>query len=462
MASIKKRGTSYLIKVSLGYSADGNQQAKFLTWTPPVGMTKRQIEKELNRQAVLFEEQCRNGKILNDNIRFGDFVKIWWRDYAENNLRKKTMYGYKHQLQHITAAFGQRKLKDITPTMIYAFYDNLREVGIREDDKYQSIVDFKELLKEKKYTKKVYAEKAKIGTSTVDALIAGRNVSRATAKSVSAAMEIPFQQLFMAANPGVLSENTILHYHHLLSSILQKAVHWQYLMENPLRRVEPPKKEKKRLRYLQEEDVQRLVDALESQDIRYRTAVIVLLLTGMRRGELMGLDWADIDWDRSLIHITKTVQYLPEEGIFSDETKNESSCRTIKVGDEVLKVLQEYQNAQEMRKREIGDLWTDCGRVFVTWDGKAMNPDVLSSWFRGLVRKNDLPDISIHSLRHTAASFLIAHHHAVSTVAGQLGHASPDTTMKIYTHELKSAQAEAAEALQSMILTSPKPSKSDV
>ena len=75
MASIKKRGTSYLIKVSLGYSADGNQQAKFLTWTPPAGMTKRQIEKELNRQAVLFEEQCRNGKILNDNIRFGDFVK---------------------------------------------------------------------------------------------------------------------------------------------------------------------------------------------------------------------------------------------------------------------------------------------------------------------------------------------------------------------------------------------------
>ena len=167
----------------------------------------------------------------------------------------------------------------------------------------------------------------------------------------------------------------------------------------------------------------------------------------------MGLDWADIDWDRSLIHITKTVQYLPEEGIFSDETKNESSCRTIKVGDEVLKALQEYQNAQEMRKREIGDLWTDCGRVFVTWDGKAMNPDVLSSWFRGLVKKNNLPDISIHSLRHTAASFLIAHHHAVSTVAGQLGHASPDTTMKIYTHELKSAQAEAAEALQSMILT---------
>lgn len=83
MATIKQRGDSYKITVSCGYDLNGKQIRRHLTWTPEPGMTKRQIQKELDRQAVLFEEKCRNGQVLDGNIKFVDFAEKWFTEYAE-------------------------------------------------------------------------------------------------------------------------------------------------------------------------------------------------------------------------------------------------------------------------------------------------------------------------------------------------------------------------------------------
>ena len=82
MATIQKRSGSYRITVSCGYDLNNRQVRKTLTWTPPEGMTPRQIEKEVHRQAVLFEEKCKSGQVLDDTVRFADFAEKWFADYA--------------------------------------------------------------------------------------------------------------------------------------------------------------------------------------------------------------------------------------------------------------------------------------------------------------------------------------------------------------------------------------------
>ena len=106
MATITKRGDTYRIRVSEGYSADGRQIMQSMTWKPAPGMTKRQEEKELNRQAALFEERVRNGQYICSNIKFADFVERWFKDYAEKQLRPKTVLGYKYMKDRTNAAIG--------------------------------------------------------------------------------------------------------------------------------------------------------------------------------------------------------------------------------------------------------------------------------------------------------------------------------------------------------------------
>ena len=132
MATIKQRGDSYKITVSCGYDLNGKQIRRHLTWTPEPGMTKRQIQKELDRQAVLFEEKCRNGQVLDGNIKFAEFAEKWFADYAEKQLRPTTGCGVSVGAQTHTACNWHIRLDKLRPHHLMAFYDNLAESGIRK------------------------------------------------------------------------------------------------------------------------------------------------------------------------------------------------------------------------------------------------------------------------------------------------------------------------------------------
>jgi len=95
--------TSYRIKVSMGYDINGKQLSKTMTWTPSLDMTKNQITKELNRQAVLFEQKCKQWQCVDENIRFTDLSEMWFTDYAENNFKKTTLVSYKKMLKVVVA-----------------------------------------------------------------------------------------------------------------------------------------------------------------------------------------------------------------------------------------------------------------------------------------------------------------------------------------------------------------------
>lgn len=110
MATIQKRGTSYKITVSSGYDLSGKQIRHTMTWTPPDGMTKKQIQKEVNRQAVLFEEQVQLGQVLDGNIRFSDFSEQWLHDYAELQLRPTTVNSYRKIINRLNRIIGNVRL----------------------------------------------------------------------------------------------------------------------------------------------------------------------------------------------------------------------------------------------------------------------------------------------------------------------------------------------------------------
>ena len=457
MATITKRGNSYRITVSCGYDLNGKQLRRTMTWAPPEGMTKRQAEKELDRQAVLFEEKCRTGQVLDGNIKFADFAEKWFKDYAEKQLRPTTVAGYRRLMKRILPAIGHIRLDRLQPHHLMAFYDNLSESGIRENTVYKLGENWPELLKDRGVKQAELARLCGVDVNKMSKAAHGAGLYRCNAEKIAAALNLPLDTVFVSTAPdSKLSGNSVQHYHRLISSILSTAVKWQVIFSNPCERVDPPKIEKKEAHYLDETQAARLLEALEQAPEQYRVMVALLLFTGLRRGELCGLEWDDIDWDEGLLSVRRSSLYLPKQGIFTDETKTATSQRVIKLPDDALTLLRQHRTEQAKQRLLVGDQWQDSHRLFTTWNGSPIHPDTFSKWFSGFVKAHDLPPVTAHSLRHTNATLLIAAGVNVKTVSAHLGHATIATTGNIYAHAIKSAEAAAAEALQSVLTRSKK------
>lgn len=452
MATTQKRGDGYKITVSCGYDIDGKQIRRTKTWKPDAGMTERQIKKELERQAVLFEEKCRTGLVLDGNIRFADFAEQWFTDYAEKQLRPRTVARYRELMPRISAAIGHIRLDKLQPHHLMSFYDNLAEGGIRSDYKYHFCGDLMKLLRARSQTKAELAKQAGVSLSVLNSITQGKNIAPKSAELVSIALGQPVNALFEPVDAGRgLSAKTVHHHHGLISSILSTAVKWQVIFSNPCERVSAPKIEQKEAVYLDEVQTARLLECLNNADIQNRTIVLLLLYTGMRRGELCGLAWEDIDFDNAVITVRRSSLYLPGKGVFEDTTKTASSQRSIKISDTAVQLLRTFRKWQLQARLRVGDQWQNSGRIFTTWNGAPINPDTVSGWFHDFVRKNNLPPVHIHSLRHTNATLLIAAGTNLQTVANRLGHANTTTTSKIYAHAIQSADAAAADTLQDLL-----------
>lgn len=452
MATIQKRGNSYKIVVSCGYDLNGKQIRRSMTWTPEPGLTRRQMEKELDRQAVLFEEQCHTGQVLDGNIKFADFAEKWFKDYAEKQLRPTTVARYRLLMPRINAAIGHIRLDKLQPHHLMQFYNNLAETGVRDDMRYKSAIDFKTLLKNHSMTKRELAKKANISVYVLNSVTRGNNISENSAQKISKTLNLPLAKLFSAStDKDTLSVNTILHHHRLISSILSIAVKWQLIFSNPCNRVVLPKNKRREAVYLDEKQAAQMLQALENESLQHQVIVKLLLYTGMRRGELCGLEWKDIDFERAVISVRRSSLYLSGKGVFEDETKNETSERCMKVSDDVIAMLRIWRAEQAKERLRLGDQWQNSDRLFTAWNGAPIRPDVITAWFHKFVTKNGLPPIHVHSLRHTNATLLIAAGTNLTTVAARLGHANTTTTSKIYAHAIKSADQAAAEALQNIL-----------
>jgi len=254
------------------------------------------------------------------------------------------------------------------------------------------------------------------------------------------------------ARGGKLSPKTIREHHALISSILRTAVEWQVIFSNPADRVKAPKVESKELAYLDENEAKHVIELLADEEVKYRTAITMLIYSGLRRGELCGLKWSDIDFDNNIIHIRRITQYLPGIGIIEKEPKTPTSIRPIKLAPEAFALLKEHKAWQAEQRLKLGTAWIDKNFVFTQWNGEPIHLDTLTTFFYKFAKKHKLPDgIKLHSLRHTNATLLIASGVPHRTVSNRLGHAQASTTLNIYAHAIRSADEIAAEVTSDIL-----------
>ena len=460
MATIRKRNNSYQIAVSCGYDINGKQICRYMTYTPEKGMTKRQIEKELDRQKVLFEEACKNGLApATGKLKLSEFIEIFFNDYATATLKAKTIVGYHALTPKVDAALGHMRIDRIQPHHLNAFYKNLAEKGARTRITYIPIVDLKEKAKAQKISAAAIEREYGVGASSVLAAFKGKGVYEKTAAAICKALGLSLTKTFKVQGTDMqLSTATIKHYHAFLSSVLGLAVKWQILPSNPCARATLPKTTPKQpAKYLDEEEARKLLELLEKEDMQHKTMIKLLMYTGMRRAELCGLEWSDIDFKKSIITVRRDSVYIPEtpyldtHGIIADTTKNESSTRVIKASTSAMTMLRDYRTWQIERRLQVGDRWEHSNRLFTTAFGKPIHPDTVTGWFSDFVKAHDLPHVAIHSLRHTNATLMINSGVPLPTIAARLGHTDTSTTTKIYVHAIKSADTVAAEQLEDIL-----------
>lgn len=445
----KKDGSmSYLVRVYNGRTQDDKVITRCKTVTPPAGMGKKIAEKWVQEQAVLFEQQVTNGLVLDSDMLLDDLIDRWFEEYANKQLKAKTLYDYRRMRGRISAGLGHLKVSKIKPAHVMAFYNNLEEKGVRRDSTYTATKALLKLLP--RGTRGELAKQAGIGQDTMRMVYAGKNVSRKTAEKVSAAVGLTFSKAFVehTKKDGKLNNNSVIRYQAMLSSIFKKGVQWGLINENPCSRAEHPKVEEIDIRVLTEEEIPTLLDVLSDAPPQYSVITQLALLLGARRGEICALRWSDIDFEKGTLSIKRTVQSIPGIGLVFNTPKTRRGKRCLRIGADCVELLQKYRRYQKAERFRIGSAWVrkvtlengkvaDNDMLFTKWNGEPMDPDIISSWFPKFLEAHDLPDVNFHSLRHSNASILIAAHVPITTVSGRLGHAQTSTTLNYYASALQ-------------------------
>ena len=246
-----------------------------------------------------------------------------------------------------------------------------------------------------------------------------------------------------------LCARTVGHAHRVLHKALADAVTREVLLRNPASLISSPKLESKEMEILSGNQVQAVLDALRKSEIYPH--VVILLSTGIRRGELMGLQWGDVDLDRGKLKIDPAIE-ATNKGLRIKSSKTQHGRRIIALPAIALEVLREQRKNQlEIRMRlGIGKL-SPTHYVFGDLEGSLRHPDWITYRWRYLVEVRKLPRVTLHALRHSHASALIATGQDVVTVSRRLGHASPTITLSVYAHLFDNTDEGAATAIEAVL-----------
>ena len=203
--------------------------------------------------------------------------------------------------------------------------------------------------------------------------------------------------------------------------------------------------------WLWSENKRMIIDLLKTAPLKYRVFFVLAASSGFRRGELLGLEWKDIDWENRVISVRRTSNYTVERGIYTDTTKTEKSQRSQQFSASVIEMLKEFKTEQDGERAKYGSKWEEHDRLFVKWNDAPMNIRTPEDWFRKFCEKNGIEFRGIHCFRHFYASALINANVDVATVSSVLGHSSIGTTTGIYLHAFQEASARAESVISTVL-----------
>jgi integrase len=244
-----------------------------------------------------------------------------------------------------------------------------------------------------------------------------------------------------------LSGSTVQKIHHIVHKALAQAVKWDLIPRSPANSVKAPAPSSKEMRPLSAGEARKLIEAAAGD--RLEALYVLAVHTGMRRGELLGLKWDDVNLEGAYLRVRRTLT-LREGGkkLALGEPKTKTSRRTIRLTPGAVEALKRHRARQAEERLRVGSLYADQGLVFAAETGGLINPSNLRQRsFRPLLKAAGLPEITFHDLRHTCASLLFSKNVHPKFVQELLGHARVAITLDTYSHMLPGMGGEAADAM---------------
>lgn len=457
MATIEKitgkRGDSYRITVSGGFDTQGRRIRHRMNFKPSPGMTARQTEKAVQRAAADFERSVEQGYTLDNRQTFAQYADYALELKERAGIRSTTLDRYRELLERINAAIGHIKLVDLRPQHLNAFYKNLSEPGLRSGGgSAVARIDLEKYLKAHRLTRAAIAGKAGVSAATVGTAVKGSPIRAEKAQAIAQAMGKRTEELFtVKENMQPLSDKTVLEHHRLISSILALAEKELLIPYNPAAKATPPRSCRHDPNYFQPEDIANILKALETEPPKWQLITHLMIVTGCRRGEIMGLQWEKVDFEGERVRIDASLVSSKSKGVYLGPTKT-SDVRWLNLPAETMELLRQHRREQLRLQLANGDRWVSSGFVFTQDNGAPMNPDSITGWLRDFSRRHGLPHINPHAFRHTVASVLLANRTDIVTVSKQLGHASVNTTENFYSHIIEENKARASECIADVLL----------
>jgi integrase len=249
---------------------------------------------------------------------------------------------------------------------------------------------------------------------------------------------------------GGVSHRTIGHAHRVVSKALREASRFDLVAKNVAVTERPPKVDDDEVTIIEEHRLKELLAGLTGRSM-YPKA-ITALFTGVRRGELLAIRWGALDLDGKLLQVREALEQTKAHGIRIKKTKTKAGRRDVTLPDIVVDALREHRRAQlELRIRLGAGKLTDDDFLFPTLEGGPQSPRAFSAEWADVAVSIDMPDITLHAQRHAHASQLIDAGVDVVTIAKRLGHASANSTLKIYAHLFRSRDGKAADAINAAL-----------
>lgn len=249
---------------------------------------------------------------------------------------------------------------------------------------------------------------------------------------------------------GALAEKTVRRHHAILTAALKQAVKWRLVPRNVCEDVDAPSADSPERSVLNPGEILRLIQALEGDPLYL--PVLLTLSTGMRRGEILGLRWSEVDLDRKRVSVTQTLSMLREgEPVFAPP-KTEKSRRGIRLPEIAVEALGRRRAEQAQDRLLCGPGWKDYDLVVTRGDGRPPNPDVFSARYRRVVERLQIPQVTFHDLRHSHSTFLLLGGVDLKRLQRRLGHASIRTTGDIYSHLLEGDEDEQVARVADAVL----------
>ncbi len=461
MANIQERRDksgkliSYSIRVHRSRGADGRQ---LKPWTATFDVSPTWTEKSARKKAeafaATFEKECREGVTSDSRQTFQAYCEYVLELKESRGAKHSTIVRYRELTSRIYPVIGHIKLKDLRADHLNSLYTELGKEGAWAGIAHAvAKVDLVPLLKKKSLTRASLADTAGLPIRNVYDAVKGKPVSLEAAKAISAALGTTLEKSFaVEQNSRTLSAKTVIEHHRLISTVLAQAEREGLVPFNAASKATLPKVQKKDVNYFQPDQVAAIRAALEREPIKWRTITHLLLITGARRGEVLGLKWDKVDFDGHKIHICNNVLYASDRGIYEDTPKTATSDRIISIPLETMQLLRQYRAWQSGERLRLGEYFQNQGFVFSQDNGRPMHPDSVTDWLKKFSKRHDLPHINPHAFRHTMASMLYFNGVDSVSISKRLGHAQVSTTANIYAHLMEEADQKNADILANVFL----------